>query len=812
MKIFRTLFIFLSVQFFLYNMGLLTTRLSLFLSFISLVIFVLLSIPDLRGYWKNIYILPAFCFFIAIIVIALGVRESIFIFPLFLSSMTLLPKRNDHHPGEREELLVGIFIYAVVVFIIQHVPAVWHAVQGWGFSISKFSGSIIGLDYLFGHTAAGVSIFLMFLSYHIAVAVRSRQSSVMFLIRKALLMILIQVAVMILLTPFAILVQYKLPVLEMLLFNPEGFIFVGLIISLRGLPSGREKTKVFTGDKGDIDTARQSSPISYKSGFQFRTTISTAVIAVLCAFFITLRVYPGDVEGRVVIYDRGYLNFKVPVYGRYGHKSGGMFGNLPRVLEASGYLVERADSLTPQVLERADAVVTINVLEFFSQAEKEATEEFVRSGGSLLALGDHTGVKGIREPFNDLLQPYGIEFNFDSATFLTKGWGGEAVTMPHPVTHGLYDPAEMDIWVGASLTIDNNARPLVVARYGYSDVGDMSAFDHAYLGNRIYDSGEQLGDLVLVASAEYGRGKVMVFGDTSPFQNSAMVSSYRFVNRVFSWLTSGGNHGSFRSFILPLIVVALAVFAVAYGDIVLVGIVSTALLVGTLIGYAPRKISGEVSLDMPTAYIDASHAGLFDKLTWYDDCLGGMQYNLMRAGYFPLLVRHFSEQQLRESSLAVIVAPVKEFSGSEIESFDSFMRRGGWVLYSCGFEESRGSEEFLDRYGIGLLNLPLTTYVDSVMGESINIKEGWCIETGKEVEVIAERFDYPYIVKRQVGGGGLILIADTYFFMCKNLEGIENYYPGNINFLRKLIGSITGGTVDGSEVETEDTEEIFEFH
>ena len=40
----------------------------------------------------------------------------------------------------------------------------------------------------------------------------------------------------------------------------------------------------------------------------------------------------------------------------------------------------------------------------------------------------------------------------------------------------------------------------------------------SFLGNYHYDEGERLGDVVLVATATHGRGRVVVWGDTSAFQ------------------------------------------------------------------------------------------------------------------------------------------------------------------------------------------------------------------------------------------------------------------------------------------------------
>ena len=48
----------------------------------------------------------------------------------------------------------------------------------------------------------------------------------------------------------------------------------------------------------------------------------------------------------------------------------------------------------------------------------------------------------------------------------------------------------------------------------------------SFLGNYHYDQGERLGDVVLVATTTYGRGRIVVWGDTSAFQGG-LSSNYR---------------------------------------------------------------------------------------------------------------------------------------------------------------------------------------------------------------------------------------------------------------------------------------------
>ena len=770
MRTARVLFFLLSIQFFLYSMGFVGRRLSILASVTSLLVYVALSLPHRDYSLRTVHVLPVAALVFTVVVIVRGSYEEVFAFPLLLATLLMVPARSDHGGGEREGLLAASFIFSAVYLLHMHVPVLWYAVQGWGLHLSRAVGVVIGQKYLLGPTASGVPVALGFLSYHTGAAVMARDGGLRYLVKTALLILILQAAVLALLTPLAILIQTAVPEWDLLILHPESLFFAAFCISLAvGPPAPRES---------------RGRPAR-------RTAVALAAAACACSLFLAMRPEPGTAGGNVIIYDKGYLNWKTPEYGRYGYKSGGMFGYLPRLLDAAGFTVKNVSELNGETLSGADALIVINVLDYFEEGEKEAVTAFVSRGGGLLALGDHTGVQGIRGPFNDLLEPYGIAFLFDSATFIGTGWGEEAVLMPHPTTHGLYSPSEMDIWVGASLAARPPAYPVVVARYGFSDTGDIAAIDHAYLGNRIYDPGEQLGDLILVAGASYGKGNVLVFGDTSPFQNSAMVTSYRFVTRIVSWLARGDSYGPLRRAILPALVGLIVVIALVRRSVILVGAVSAAVLIGVLAGTAERRIAPAVALDMPAAVVDASHFERFDKMTWYDDCIGGLLYNLMRADFFPLFMDRFSEGQIAGSDLVVLIAPVRAFDASECAVFDRFMEQGGWVLLTCGTEEKDGSERFLARYGLRLLDVPLTSFTDTVGGIRIDVLEGWGVEVpDRGAEVVAEQYGFPYIVRVTRGAGGMIFIADSSFLLNRNLEGMKEYFEGNIEFLRSLFAGI----------------------
>jgi hypothetical protein len=189
--------------------------------------------------------------------------------------------------------------------------------------------------------------------------------------------------------------------------------------------------------------------------------------------------------------------------------------------------------------------------------------------------------------------------------------------------------------------------------------------------------------------------------------------------------------------------------------------------------------------------IDVSHGGYFTLRAWKEKSIGGLQMNLARNGYFPLLRDEFPYRDLDAGArLLVIVAPSRGYSGKELDAVEKFLKKGGKMIVSVGFEEIDGSRPLLDRFGIDVANIPLGRFEVGTPPDTLRvlIHEGWPVRFDKksETEVLLSKWEFPLAIRQQVGQGELIVIGDSSFFHDLNLETLKQYFPGNIAFLRKL--------------------------
>jgi len=213
---------------------------------------------------------------------------------------------------------------------------------------------------------------------------------------------------------------------------------------------------------------------------------------------------------RILVYGKGYIDWKVPHFGDYGPFSGGMFGLMPKYLALDGYQVSTFEDevISAQSLAGHDILVLINLgKEQGKEWKKEEIETiwgYVEKGGSLLILGDHTNVFGLQDCFNELLARVNIRFEFDSAYPCREGWQNCIASRPHPLTSNLPGYRGLGIAIGASLTIHPPAFPVVVGRYSFSDEGFKENVMGSYLGNYAYDI-DSLASFVLQRQARHPR-------------------------------------------------------------------------------------------------------------------------------------------------------------------------------------------------------------------------------------------------------------------------------------------------------------------
>ena len=601
----------------------------LFLVTIAAVFGLLFSMPDIPQY------------FIA----------SVFVLALVICTVRLIRKEkrlSDTHLLQAY-IFSGFLLYEVLK---KEIPFFYHVLMKIAGGFSVFIGILIGKPVSMGITYSGIDVVVLFLIAFAAVLISKRVSHKKCLIYMvamagiwglyiALWTYLAESSLTLglnLLEPITGPLDYRIVLFAMLFA-----FFMRIYGKLAKENTGIRLTKFV-----------KLAPI-----ILIVFSVSVAALAALSARL------PARDEGRqIVFWDTG-IDFSVPSYEKYGLDYAGMFGILPHYLNQNGYNCMVVSSLDEDLLRSTDVLVVFNPMYSPSESELAGIWRFVSDGGSVLAVGDHTGGEQVRLPLNAILEPSGISLNFDSAIPFKSLWAEDYRLGTSPVFSGV-SGRQIQMVVGASLDAGYFAKPLVVGKEGFSDLGDIDNTADGYLGDMLFNRGERVGDLLLAAEAQYGKGKFMAFGDTTLFQNTIIPYSYPFVNNIFAYLSDTGRQHDF-----------------AWED---------------------------DGFFKASCVIDTSHSAVLSR-NKSGDSADGLIACAMRAGFMPLLNQNENLCKLLESrddiKLVIFMEPSAGFSEEELLALDRFMENGGNLLLCAGYNSPEASQRLAGHYGFSFEPMPI---------------------------------------------------------------------------------------------------------
>jgi hypothetical protein len=516
----------------------------------------------------------------------------------------------------------------------------------------------------------------------------------------------------------------------------------------------------------------------------------------------------------LIFVERGVVSFTKPDYTRYGESAGGMFGMFPEYARLFGCKAEVVKDVPP-ALDPGKTLVLTNLDMDLGKDTRERIWDFVGRGGKLWVLGDHTFIKDEKLPaadaaakkginhLNEILAPTHISFNNDSAQFFPQGWFHSYRFPQGTPFAALRDDAENrpGILVGASLKLGVPAQPLVFGRFGYSDWGlDTPLGDRGYLGDFKYQPSERLGDLVLVAGERYGKGRVLVFGDTSSFFNNNLSRSFELLRASLGWLGES-NPWSFSAstvgrWLAAALVLGLAVLAFSWRAVPLG---AAALCAAGLVSAVSHGTGGLPPYDMGfarehLAVIDFSHQPNASKHSAMDTGLHGVSINLLRHGLLPVIANEWDPATLDLARYVILNAPRRPISPGERSNLMRFMERGGTVIVGCGYLDSEGCRGLLEPLGCEIGSLPLGRFFNcSAFGKAVSFMSAWPLtKLPSNAKVLCAYPEIgPLMASVPVGQGELVLIGDSEFLHNRNVEGHKNHDPANTTFLKNLLDSTT---------------------
>ena len=85
------------------------------------------------------------------------------------------------------------------------------------------------------------------------------------------------------------------------------------------------------------------------------------------------------------------------------------------------------------------------------------------------------------------------------------------------------------------------------------------------------------------------------------------------------------------------------------------------------------------------------HVNQYSLKHWQDDSIDGLNINLARNGYLPMIRRQPIDESLLSAKLYVVIAPNKAFSQRELRLLKTYMHQGGLLILSVWVGRKGGS-------------------------------------------------------------------------------------------------------------------------
>ncbi len=374
----------------------------------------------------------------------------------------------------------------------------------------------------------------------------------------------------------------------------------------------------------------------------------------------------------------------------------------------------------------------------FQPNEVAAIQEFVRVGGGVVVVGDHTDLFGCNTYLNEVIEPTGMAFR---PTGIASWENGQAGMTPELSASWLPREVEKIRWLtGCNMSIPFGATPIVVDRHSYADQAVYA--NRSFFGDNVCEPNERCGPNVLAAAARYGRGRVVACGDGTVFTNFAVFRPGRYeLLRSLLWYASrDARLSGVMVWVLMFAGVLGGLFGASFvlsssGRLVLLLAASGVLAVTW---HGVRALEQNVG-DFPAVESRPSASFLGEKAHYFlaPTIGGGLDYEKSYDSLF-VEIQRFGitprwqpsvEKAMEQSEIILIPNVLPRFDSDEIAALTNWVAGGG-VLY-LGTSNlpgtAEGAAQVLKGVGINPANEPQFHAAESVDAGTVR---GWRLGAG----------------------------------------------------------------------------------
>ena len=485
------------------------------------------------------------------------------------------------------------------------------------------------------------------------------------------------------------------------------------------------------------------------------------------------------------------------------------------------YSIERLKKgITEDRLKGCDVLIIKTPTSPFTGDEIDTIVRFVKAGGGLFLIGDHTNVFGTSMNINPLAERFGIRFNYDATYDLRTNdlhLHEHNRLFRHPVVK---DMPYFLFATSCSLSAPFLAEDVMIASNLKTIYLDYSR--GGYFPNKNTERNFTFGLFLQSVGTKYGKGRVLVFSDSTCFSNFYMQipGKPEYVLGSINWLNRM-NHYDY-----PIKVISVCVMAISLGFIVcyllmwrkglynlrppthfvsvllfggILGVSAATLFVNYLADrhyYLPKAHTPMIKVGFEEEYCDFKihsrqllHEPAIDYQTFY--------VWLQRLGYYPTL---FSLNDSPDTfDMIILVNPLRYFSETEIKKIEDYIARGGRLLVVDHPKGARSTaNQIIERFGMKIRHDQHQDAVEIYEGDTRigTLKSFAPVEGGKALLYVKDKG--AFVSTERFGMGIIAAMAASPSFANNEMGETEAVPDEHQRFLYRLEFWILSSLIEGS--------------
>lgn len=346
--------------------------------------------------------------------------------------------------------------------------------------------------------------------------------------------------------------------------------------------------------------------------------------------------YPGSLKPGIILFDESRSNWEwsnEPITTQwFGTRSVYNYSEFYKGLGHYYDVRRNVEEITPRSLQDASVLILKTPTALYSKESIDAIEDFVRKGGGLWLVGDHTDAFGMSTYLNQVAGRFGFVFREDA---FAEPHEVRTVFNPGPYAH----PAAKDMntflyYTGCSILGGWTASDTVSA--GRMLMDEPEHVVGTFFGNFKAEMNERVGFSRAAIATPIGRGRLAMWSDSTLFSNFAIHFPGKMETAVatIDWLRRSNAPFDWR--ILCLVIGGILVAFAGLAEFT------------CLVGGAWFAVALSVALTTTlrnSCYPTVQERTPFDRVAFLDDAL---------SYHFPMLLTH--DQPVSEGYVTAYIA------------------------------------------------------------------------------------------------------------------------------------------------------------